>query len=163
MRIEGVHHLALAVRSLKESEEFYTKILGGEVVHRHGDADFEKEAARTPQVWVKLGTLIFALNGSTPEVPKGHFVHWALEGHFEELDGWLDTFKRENIEYYGPFGHGGLGLISVYFHDPTGYLLEVCVDAGDWETAKAEVKKRGGLFGNTEATYDPEEWDYENG
>ena len=78
------------------------------------------------------------------------------------IDDWLDTFKRENIKYYGPFGHGGLGLISIYFHDPTGYLLEVSLDAGDWESAKTEVKKRGGLFGNTQATYDPEEWDYEN-
>lgn len=162
MQIEGVDHLALAVRSLKESETFYTKILGGKVVHRHGNTDFEKEAARTPQVWVKVGNTIFALNGSTPEVPKGHFIHWALKGNFEEIDDWLDTFKRQNIKYYGPFGHGGLGIISIYFHDPTGYLLEVSMDAGNWEKAKAEVINRGGFFGNTQATYDPEEWNYEN-
>ncbi len=160
MRITGLDHLALAVRDLGESEDFYTRILGGSVIHRHGDKPFEKAAGRTPQVWVKVGEVVFALNDSTPEVPKGHFVHWALKGRFEDIDHWLGTFRREKIKHYGPFGHGGLGLISIYFHDPTGYLLEIGMDAGSWERAKAEVKRRGGLFGNTQATYDPDEWEY---
>jgi len=162
MQILGLHHLALAQRDLAEAEDFYTRILGGEVIHRHGGADFEKEANRTPQVWVRAGGVVFALNGSAPAVPEGHFVHWALEARFEDIDRWLEAFRREGIKHYGPFGHGGIGFVSIYFHDPTGYLLEIGMDAGDWETAKAEVKKRGGLFGNTEATYDPEEWDYRN-
>ena len=46
MQITGVHHLALALRDLDESEVFYTKVLGGTVIHRHGSRGFEREADR---------------------------------------------------------------------------------------------------------------------
>ena len=35
-------------------------------------------------------------------------------------------------------------------------------NAGDWPTAKAEIQKRGGLFGSTMSTYDADEWDWNN-
>lgn len=162
MQLDGIHHLALAVRDLGEAEAFYTRILGGEVVRRIGAAEGDRAAGRVPQVWVRVGGVTFALNGSTPEVPKGHFIHWGLKGRFEDLDAWLSAFRREGVRHYGPYGHGGSGSVSLYFHDPTGYLFEIGMDADSWERAKAEVQKRGGLFGSTEATYDPDAWERAN-
>ena len=159
MKIAGVDHLAIAVSDLERSERFYTEVLGGTVIHRHGDRAYERAARRTPQVVVALGEARFALCGAPPEVPQGHFVHWALQGRFEDLDGWLERFRKHGVKYSGPYGHGGVGLISIYFPDPDGYLLEITVDAGSWERAKAAVKQRNGLFGNPLATYDADEWD----
>ena len=162
MQLDGIHHLALAQGDIRRAEDFYTRILGGEVVRRIGVEESDRALRRMPQVWVRLGGVTFALNGSTPEPPRGHFVHWGLRGRFEDLDAWLGTFKREGIKHYGPYGHGGTNSVSLYFHDPAGYLFEIGMDAGSWERAKAEVKKRGGLFGSTEETYDIDEWERVN-
>jgi len=85
-----------------------------------------------------------------------------VTGRFEDLDAWLEAFRREGIKHYGPYGHGGTTSLSLYFHDPAGYLFEIGMDAGSWERAKAEVQKRGGLFGSTEETYDIDEWERVN-
>ncbi|MEK6712195.1 MAG: VOC family protein [Nitrospinota bacterium] len=162
MQLDGIHHLALAVGDIQRAEDFYTRVLGGEVVNRIGGENADRGGQRVPQVWVRVGGVTFALNGSTPEVPKGHFIHWGLKGRFENLDAWIAAFRREGVKSHGPYGHGGSGSVSLYFHDPAGYLFEIGMDAGSWERAKAEVKRRGGLFGSTEATYDPDAWERAN-
>lgn len=163
MKITGLSHFALACRDLGEAEDFYTRIMGGTVVRRIGGSESDLKAGRVPQAIVELADGVrLNLNGGEPEVPKGHFLHWAFQGDAAEIDEWIETFKREGIKWYGPYGHGGVGNVSLYFHDPTGYLLELTVTFPDWETAKVEVKKRGGLFGSTLSTYDPDEWDREH-
>ncbi|MBI3127443.1 MAG: VOC family protein [Candidatus Tectomicrobia bacterium] len=162
MRLDGIHHLALAQGDIRRAEDFYTRVLGGEVVRRIGAETGDQTLARTPQVWVRLGGVTFALNGAPPEPPRGHFVHYALKGRIEDLDAWAEAFKREGVPHSGPYGHGGTSSLSLYFHDPAGYLFEIGMDAGTWERAKEEVRKRGGLFGNPEATYDIEAWEREN-
>lgn len=163
MKITGLSHLALACRDLKEAEDFYTRIMGGEVIRRIGDTESDRQAGRVPQAIVELAEGVrLNLNGGEPEVPKGHFIHWAFLGDAAEIDGWIETFKREDIKWYGPYGHGGVGNVSLYFHDPTGYLLELTLTFPDWPTAKAEVLKREGLFGSTLSTYDPDEWEREH-
>lgn len=163
MKITGLSHLALACRDLKKAEDFYTRILGGTVVRRIGGTESDRQAGRVPQAIVKLAEgVLLNLNDGEPEVPEGHFIHWAFHGDVAEIDEWIETFKRENIKWYGPYGHGGVGNVSLYFHDPTGYLLELTLAFPDWPTAKAEVQKRGGLFGSTLSAYDPDEWDREN-
>ncbi len=163
MKITGLSHLALACRNLKEAEDFYARILGGAVIRRIGGTESDRQAGRVPQAIVELAEgVLLNLNGGEPEVPEGHFIHWALHGDAAEIDEWIETFKKEGIKWYGPYGHGGVGNVSLYFHDPTGYLLELTLAFPDWPTAKAEVQKRGGLFGSTLSTYDPDEWDREH-
>jgi catechol 2,3-dioxygenase-like lactoylglutathione lyase family enzyme len=164
MKITGLDHLALACRDLEVAEDFYTRVLGGRVVRRIGGTESDLKAGRVPQAIVQLAEGVrINLNGGQPEVPEGHFIHWAFHGEAAEIDDWVATFQTEGIQWYGPYGHGGVGHVSLYFHDPTGYLLELSMDFGDWETAKTEVKKRGGQFGSTLSTYDPDEWDRTHG
>ena len=162
MQLDGIHHLALAQGDIRRAEDFYTRILGGEVVRRIEVEESDRALRRMPQVWVRLGGVTFALNGAAPEPPQGHFVHTALKGRFEDLDAWLAAFRREGVRHFGPYGHGGTNSLSLYFHDPAGYLFEIGMDAGSWERAKAEVRKRGGLFGNPEDTYDIDAWERAN-
>ena len=108
MKILGMDHIAISVRDLAEAEDFYTRILGGTIERRIGDTESDKEAGRVPQVIIKLAdSVVFNLNASNPQVPDGHFIHWAMQADFEDLDEWIETFQRENIKYYGPYGHGG--------------------------------------------------------
>ena len=163
MKILGMDHIALPVGDLDVAEDFYTRIMGGEVVRRIGDTESDKKSGRVPQVIIKVADSVkFNLTAAAPDVPEGHFPHWAFMGRFEDIDEWIETFKKEGIKHYGPYGHGGVGRLSLYFHDPVGYLFELGMDVADWETAKAEINKRGGLFGSTESTYNPDEWDRNN-
>ncbi len=159
MKISGLDHLALSVGDLDKAEDFYSRILDAELVRRIGATEADKEMKRVPQVIMRAGDVVFNLNAGEPDIPNGHFIHWTFKAEFEDLDTWIETFKKEGIKYYGPFGHGGVGRISLYFHDHVGYLFELGMRVADWETAKAEVIKRGGAFGSSEATYDPDDWE----
>ncbi|MEE9256153.1 MAG: VOC family protein [bacterium] len=53
MKILGMDHLALAVRDLAEAKDFYTRILGGEVVRRIGDTESGKKSGRVPVLFKK--------------------------------------------------------------------------------------------------------------
>jgi catechol 2,3-dioxygenase-like lactoylglutathione lyase family enzyme len=90
-------HIAISVRDLAEAEDFYTRILGGTIERRIGDTESDKESGRVPQVIIKLAdSVVFNLNASNPQVPDGHFIHWAMEADFEDLDEWIETFQRED-------------------------------------------------------------------
>ena len=112
MKILGMDHIALPVGDLDAAEDFYTRIMGGEVVRRIGNTESDKNSGRAPQVIIKVAdSVTFNLNADSPDVPKGHFPHWAFMGRFEDLDEWIETFKKEGIKHYGPYGHGGVGRI----------------------------------------------------
>ena len=77
MQLDGIHHLALAQGDIRRAEDFYTRILGGEVVRRIGAEESDRALKRMPQVWVRLGGGTFAPQGGGPAPPPRPIVHTA--------------------------------------------------------------------------------------
>lgn len=156
MQLEGFDHITFPVPDLESSERWYCDVLKGHVVMRQGWDQRDVRVKRTRQIWIQVGKDIINLaeGPSLGRQDDNHFYHYALRGHIEDLDAWLDHLEKHGVEVMGPFGHGGSNILSIYFDDPDNYRLEISFQCADFETAKKEAMQRGGKLGNPVAAYD---------
>ena len=120
MRLEGIDHVALAVRDQKASEAWYREVLGLERRHQETWGDFP--------IVVGAGTTSLALFPRNPDeapFPPGgmpslrHIAFRVDAANFERAQSELEsrgidfTFEDHHIAH------------SIYFHDPDGYRLEI--------------------------------------
>lgn len=154
--ITGWHHITYPVADIESASEWYSRVLNGEIIMKTGFSDIDKRAGRNRQIWVKTGDSIINLaEGPVIARPEDlHFYHYAMHAPVDQLDEWIAHLEANDVEVLGPYGHGGVGLLSLYFDDPFGYRLEIIFDFGEYEVAKAEAIKRGGALGNPSAQYD---------
>jgi len=120
--IRGLDHIAIIAKSLKESEDFYTQVLGGSVVWKNETNCF-----------IQLGqkdvlALLAAPSGHPfPELQKLHgkkFSHFGFQAESEqEVFEFADHLRKHNVQIIeGPYKRSDGA--SVYFLDPNGYTLE---------------------------------------
>ena len=120
--IRGIDHLALTVKNLRQSERFYTQILGGKVVWKNASNSF-----------IRFGkTDVLALL----KAPAGHpfaelsrlqgkkFSHFGFQAKSEqEVRRFADYLRTHKVRITeGPYSRSDGA--SVYFLDPNGYTLE---------------------------------------
>jgi catechol 2,3-dioxygenase len=128
VRPRKVGHVVLKVRDLKRAEQFYTEVLGFEVVTRLN---------RPRGVFFTLGEQHHDL--AVLEVPPEADVvkekqvglhHVALQvGSFAELQECYRTLKAQNVTITRTIDH--LITKSIYFLDPDGNGLELYCDEGE--------------------------------
>lgn len=123
-----VGHVVLKVRDLKRAEQFYTEVLGFEVVTR---------LKRPRGVFFSLGEQHHDL--AVLEVPSDADVvkekqvglhHVALQvGSFAELQECYRTLKAHNVTITATIDHSITK--SIYFVDPDGNGFELYCDVGE--------------------------------
>lgn len=146
------HHLAIPVSNLGESVLWYTAVLGAVVIRRTDD-EFERSRGRIPQAWMDVAgfTVNLAEHVGVPRDPDRHFLHAALRSD-GSVEQWLATLQGRSSAL-GPYGHGGLSFLSLYFDDPDGFRWEVVIDFADEEAAMAELERYGGEVGSPAGVY----------
>lgn len=156
MQLDGWRHVALPVSDLERSVQWYCDVLGATVIKKLGQGDDPRDAkaGRIPHTLIDIGGAVINL-AETDVVERGdnHFFHYAFSGRAEDLDAWMERLAAKGVEPHGPYGHGGVSVVSIFFEDPDNYRMEVNFEFEDFESAKAEVDKRGGQFGNPVRTY----------
>jgi catechol 2,3-dioxygenase-like lactoylglutathione lyase family enzyme len=113
-----INHLIILARDKWKSARFLAGILGLEA---------GPQWAHFVPVRTSNGTTLdFA---ESPDVRPGHYAF--LMGD-SEFDGALRRIREAGVEYYAGFDLAGRGEINhlyggrgVYFHDPSGHLLEI--------------------------------------
>ena len=128
IRPRKVGHVVLRVRDLKRAEQFYTEVLGFEVVAR---------LKRPRGVFFTLGEQHhdLAVLEAPPEADtlKENQIglhHIALQvRNFAELQECYRTLKANNVTITGTIDH--LITKSVYFLDPDGNGFEIYCDEGE--------------------------------
>ena len=117
-RFSGMSHVSLPCRDLEESKIFYSRVMGGELVHEI--AGF---------VEYKIADIIIGLaerhDGWTG--PDDEYPHYALYvdgANFELMRNWLVSHGVPNY----PYRRDKTAL--VYFRDPSGNLFELYCDGG---------------------------------
>ena len=140
----GVHHLGLATADYEGTVEFYTKVVGWEIVWQdlHCDAD-GKELLRHVFFDMGDGNLIafMASRPDSPYFPESwetdintglgmkvpgtyHFAFWA--DSVEDLEAKRLRLKARGVEVTALMNHGWCK--GFYFQDPVnGLMLEFCV------------------------------------
>ncbi len=169
-RVRGIHHLAINTADIKTQIEFFTDVLGAELVAlfwMHGvegawhafcrlddhcsfsfvelpaNHDIEPELGVTP-----------AGNGAGPSAP-GTTQHIAFSvDSFDELLAMRDRIRSRGVNVIGHIDHGMCQ--SIYFAGPEGLTLEVAtsaepIDAQRW--IDPEVCELAGISADDLARY----------
>jgi catechol 2,3-dioxygenase-like lactoylglutathione lyase family enzyme len=126
INLKGLDHFALNVKDMNRAEEFYTQILGFEVIHR------TETQAGLKHIEVDAGNVAIALFESpTLDLEKAHktmtedgYLHFAFGASYDQFDATLESLKQKGVIVDGEPRDWGES-ISVYFRDPDGHQLEI--------------------------------------
>ncbi len=125
-----ISHPALQGAHREATIDFYTRVLGMELVLRQPNLDYEPEehlffhvgndnfiAYFVPKEGVDPSTYRPAQSGS------GHMDHLALDIELHDLPGWERRLREAGVEYEGPVDRGYER--SLYFKDPNNVTVEL--------------------------------------
>lgn len=161
-------HVAYMTRDTAATADFYTRILGMELVNGVLDDAIPSTGEPVPY----FHSFFRMADGSTvaffeaPELPPleppphpayDTFQHLAMQVDTPELvDRWHAWLQANGVEVLGPVDHRI--IYSVYFHDPNGLRLEITTPLSsewndnaeaarasldDWEAVKEEARAAG--------------------
>ena len=121
MRLEGIDHVALAVRDVARSVVWYQEVLGLERLHEEAWGDY-------PAVVGIGGTAIalFPVQGSDPKPRPDRDVlamrHLAFRANAENFARAQRELTDGGVEF--EFQDHGIAH-SIYLHDPDGHEIEI--------------------------------------
>ena len=126
INLKGLDHFALNVKDMNRAEEFYTQILGFEVIHR------TETQAGLKHIEVDAGNVAIALFESPDlDLEKAHktmtedgYLHFAFGASYDQFDSILQSLKQKGVIMDGEPRDWG-NSVSVYFRDPDDHQLEI--------------------------------------
>jgi catechol 2,3-dioxygenase-like lactoylglutathione lyase family enzyme len=165
---QRLNHVAYIAKDTTETVEFYTKLMGMELVAAVVDDRIPSTGDPVPY----FHSFFKMADGSTlaffeaPELPEqaeithpayNIFQHLALEaGSTANVDAWYEWLTSNGVSVVGPVDHGI--IYSIYFYDPNGIRLELTTPLDptwndhaegaaeslrDWEAVKAQARSTG--------------------
>ena len=134
IKIERVAHIVISVRSLAKSRDFYTRVLGLEVMGEIPGVIFLSAGGRDHH---EIAIAEIGAEAVKARPNQLGMVHFAFRLRTEEdlLEAY-NTLLSEGVEISCTVNHGVTK--SVYFFDPDGHELEVYVDNTPAEVATFE-------------------------
>ncbi|WP_176594325.1 VOC family protein [Sphingobium sp. EM0848] len=131
IKIERVAHVVISVRDMQKSRDFYTRILGLQVMGEIQGVIFLSAGGRDHH---ELGLAEIGSQADKAKINEIGMLHFAFRLRNEDdLQEAYDTFLREGVEIAYTVNHGVTK--SVYFYDPDGHELEVYADNSPEEVA----------------------------
>ena len=134
----GIDHLAFVTDDLPATMDFYTRVLGMQLVHVRR-VPFEQDRGQPP--YDNLRHYFFNMGGDSLlaffEYPKGlakqnrdlpgGMQHIAFHVPYTDFDRMLEHVKGCGVKVIGPVPLGGR-FWSAYFYDPNGIRLEIATN-----------------------------------
>src|SRR5437868_7555066 len=112
MHARAIHHVAIAVRDLEESAEFYTRVLG---LTRRTD----RPADLRPGIWLDVGgQQVHLVSGVAPESVGQHFAVLV-----DDLDATVAELRSGGVEVTDPVPVGAAR--QSFLADPDGNRIEL--------------------------------------
>jgi catechol 2,3-dioxygenase-like lactoylglutathione lyase family enzyme len=117
MDLEGIDHVAISVRDVERSANWYIDVLGFERMH--------EGMWKGVPVFIGKGTTAIALFPAKSNEPASgdiRMLHLALRANRENFVAAQEELKRRGIKF--EFEDHKISH-SIYFHDPDGHHLEI--------------------------------------
>lgn len=152
MRPRMLNHAAFVARDAAQTVDFYTRVMGMELVAGLVDDTVPSTGDPFPYFHLFFGLrdgscLAFFVAPGLPDPPEVHPAY-AIFNHFafhcdtqEELLQWKQRLLDNGVEVLGPIDHNG-EMMSIYFHDPNDLRLEFSWMQVDTFFDNAEGAKR---------------------
>ncbi|KAA3479412.1 Metallothiol transferase fosB [Gossypium arboreum] len=125
LHLKSLNHISLVCRSVEESMNFYQDILGFVPIRRPGSFDFNG-------AWLfGYGIGIHLLQSEDPEsLPKKKEIN-PKDNHIsfqcESMGAVEKKLKEMELEYVRAIvEEGGIYVEQLFFHDPDGFMIEIC-------------------------------------
>jgi catechol 2,3-dioxygenase-like lactoylglutathione lyase family enzyme len=139
--VRGIDHLALVTEDMKATMDFYTRVLGMQLVHVRR-VPFERDRGQPP--YDNLRHYFFNMGNDTLlaffEYPNGlaranrdlpgGMQHLAFHVKRRDFDALIDRVKSCGVAVIGPVPLGGR-FLSAYFYDNNGIRLELATSVAD--------------------------------
>ncbi|KAL3528856.1 hypothetical protein ACH5RR_008178 [Cinchona calisaya] len=125
LHLTSLNHVSLVCRSVEKSIDFYTNVLGFVPIRRPGSFNFDG-------AWLfSYGIGIHLLQSENPDGmpekteinPKDNHISFqcdsmaAVEKKLAEME---IKYNRQQVE------EGGIYVDQLFFHDPDGFMIEIC-------------------------------------
>ena len=141
-RITRLQHLVLNCRNVEESVEFYTNVLGMEVVSNNTERKMAFLSFGKEHHDIALFEYADVDNALEPNHLGMNHIAMEIDGGEEELKDMYDKLKAHNVKIDRLMDH--VISKSVYFFDPDGNRLEIFCDTMG-EKAKDWLRDNGGV------------------
>ncbi|KAL6557605.1 hypothetical protein OROMI_017955 [Orobanche minor] len=123
----ALNHVSRVCRSVKESVEFYTEVLGFVLIERPGSFDFDG-------AWLfNYGVGIHLVRCEDKEkLPRDKDRLDPMDNHIsfqcENMEEMEQKLKERNIKYLKRTvgGEEGAPIDQLFFKDPDGFMIEIC-------------------------------------
>jgi len=129
--IEKIDHIGIAVKSIKETSELLSNILGLKVV---GEEIVEEQKVKV--AFLPLGdSELELLESTSPEGPIARFIEKKGEGiqhiafRVNNIEEVLEKIKKERVRLIDEkprYGAGGAKIAFLHPKDTNGMLVELC-------------------------------------
>ncbi|KAK1414300.1 hypothetical protein QVD17_30044 [Tagetes erecta] len=123
--LKSLNHISLQCRSADESVNFYTKILGFVQIKRPESLEFDG-------AWLfGYGIGIHLIQSEDPNKVKNKTEINTKDNHIsfqcesievveKKLEETRINYKKQRVE------EGGINIDQLFFHDPDGFMIEIC-------------------------------------
>ncbi|XP_057967161.1 glyoxylase I 4 [Malania oleifera] len=125
LHLTSLNHISLVCRSVQESIDFYQNVLGFVPIRRPGSFDFDG-------AWLfSYGMGIHLLQSEHPEtMPKKSGIN-PKDNHIsfqcENMGAVEKKLKEMGIHHVrARVEEGGVYVDQLFFHDPDGFMIEIC-------------------------------------
>ncbi|KAL5575604.1 hypothetical protein UlMin_017303 [Ulmus minor] len=125
LHLKSLNHISLVCRSLEESMNFYQNVLGFVPIRRPGSFDFDG-------AWLfGYGIGIHLLQTNDRENmprkqeinPKDNHISFQCES-MEAVEKKLKEMEIKHVR--AMVEEGGIHVDQLFFHDPDGFMIEIC-------------------------------------
>ncbi|KAL8138681.1 hypothetical protein V2J09_004682 [Rumex salicifolius] len=123
--LKSLNHISMVCRSVDESISFYQNVLGFDPIRRPGSFNFSG-------AWLAgYGIGIHLLQSDDPENlpkkeeidPKSNHISFQCES----MGAVQDKLEEMGIKYKrAQVKEGGINIDQLFFHDPDGFMIEIC-------------------------------------
>ena len=128
--IKGIRTFAMSAKDLDKAVDFYTKVIGGQIVRKVEPSEEQLQAGQVKEVDVRLGNFEVHLFDAS-KGPRSVDPHHTLNIPWQEQEKALASLKQigANIEKVRPHRDGESYSINVF--DPDGNRWELSFAKGN--------------------------------
>ncbi|KZV22706.1 hypothetical protein F511_05338 [Dorcoceras hygrometricum] len=119
----ALNHVSFVCKSVKKSVQFYQQVLGFVLIKRPSSFDFEGAWLFNHGIGIHLLQVESVPTKKGKINPKDNHISFQCT----DMDLVIQQLEEMEIEYVkGVVREGGILVDQIFFHDPDGYMVEIC-------------------------------------